>query len=168
MIIINSLDEMSPYYNKETNTYVFNDNVEFKVDVDICSNICAYDINAKNIRGRNIFAHTIDAEDIKAQDLDVGDITANNIIAQDIYSGDIQAHDIKANDLNAGDITACDIGAEEIRAYSIKADNISYGVFYVVYGFLKCNSIHGKRETSLSHECAASEIKISEDGKNEN
>jgi hypothetical protein len=64
MITINSQKEMEKYYVKESNTYVFNDEVEFKCNIYVKSNINAYDINADNINAYNINAYNIDANDI--------------------------------------------------------------------------------------------------------
>lgn len=86
MKTFNSLEEMQPYYNKNTNTYEFIENqkiidVEFNFDLNIDSNITARNIDARNIDARNI--------------------TACNITAYNIKSWDITAWNIKATDINA-------------------------------------------------------------------
>ena len=64
MIFIRNKEEMKKYYVKQTNTYVFNDNVEFLFDVEVYANIKAYDIRAWNIKADNINAKNINALDI--------------------------------------------------------------------------------------------------------
>ena len=76
----NNLEEIEKYYNKETNTYVFNENgkyidlVVFDFDLNVEANIKALDINAcdidaMNINSMNINSMNIDACDIKANDI---------------------------------------------------------------------------------------------------
>ena len=89
MKTFNSIEELKPYYNKNTNTYEFVENgfrmdVEFKFNLDVNSHIYARNINTWNI-------NTL------------------NIDAWDITSGDINAWDINAGNINAGDINAVDI-----------------------------------------------------------
>ena len=69
MLTINSLEEMKPYYNENTNTYEFIENsipidVHFTFSIDIKSNIKAGDINARDINAWDINARNIDAWDI--------------------------------------------------------------------------------------------------------
>lgn len=78
MIIINNYEEMKKYYVKETNTYVFNDDVGFNFNLNIEANINAWDINALDIN-----AHSITACDINANDIKAWNINANEI---DYYS----------------------------------------------------------------------------------
>lgn len=84
MIIINNYDEMKEYYNEETNTYTFNDNVMFTFDLILEANIQAFDINAQDIT-----AYDIDAWDIKAWVIDAKNIDVDNIIARDIIAHNI-------------------------------------------------------------------------------
>ena len=69
MITIEDMEEMKEYYVEETNTYLFEDDVEFLFDVDVLSNIAAYNIYADNIDAWNINAANIEALDIKANDI---------------------------------------------------------------------------------------------------
>lgn len=69
MLVFNSLDELKPYYHEKSNTYVFDDNVEFRFSLDVEANIKAWDINARNINAWNINAWNIDARDINARDI---------------------------------------------------------------------------------------------------
>ena len=61
----NSIDEIQKYYDKKTNTYNFKENgkyidlVIFYFDLNIPSNIKAFDINAQDIRACNINACNI-------------------------------------------------------------------------------------------------------------
>ena len=50
---------MKKYYNKETNTYIFNDDVEFTFNLDVNANINACDIKAFDINARNISYHAV-------------------------------------------------------------------------------------------------------------
>ena len=92
MITINNLEEMKKYYDKKTNTYVFDDNVEITINIEVESHIKALDINAWNIDARDI-----NARDIKAQNIDAQNIDAYNINAQDInyYAYCIAYHTFK-------------------------------------------------------------------------
>ena len=86
----NSLKEIEKYYDKEDNTYVFEEDgepirlVKFNFDFLVRSNIEAYNINAGNIIAHNINANDINAlnvvvDDINARDIDIISITALDI-----------------------------------------------------------------------------------------
>ena len=149
MKVFNSLEEMNPYYNEETNTYEFIENnrlIDIKID---------FDLNMEcNIKSRNI-----KALDIKACNINSGNIKACDIEAWDIEAFDIKARDIQAFDINAGDINAWDINSGDINARNIKANNISfYAVCFARETFV-CNSIKGRRENS-KYFCLDSEVVI--------
>ena len=86
----NSLEEIKKYYDKKTNTYIFEEDgqvielIKFNFDLNIKSNINAWNINARNIN----------AWDIKAGDINAGYINARNINAWDINSLSIVADTI--------------------------------------------------------------------------
>ena len=95
MKVFKNLEEMKPYYNEKTNTYEFFENeklldVELNFDLNVDSNIHAYNINAFDINACNINACNINAVDINAC----------NIKARDIDARDINAVDINASDIN--------------------------------------------------------------------
>ena len=106
--VFNSLDEIQKYYNEETNSYIFKEYgmyinlVIFNFDLNIKSNIYAW-----NIYGKNINALNIDAKDIYACRLDVNDI---------------KVHDISALSINANNISyyAVCYAYENIKCKSIK------------------------------------------------
>ena len=88
--IFNSLDEIQKYYNEESNTYIFKEYgiyinlIVFNFDLNVKSNIYAWNIygrniNALNINAKDIFACYIDANDIKVHDISAANINANNI-----------------------------------------------------------------------------------------
>ena len=88
--VFNSLDEIQKYYNEESNTYIFKeyginiDLVVFNFNLNVESNIYAWNIygrsiNALNIDAKDIYACYIDANDIKAHDISAASINANNI-----------------------------------------------------------------------------------------
>ena len=130
----NNLEEIEKYYNKETNTYVFNENgkyidlVVFDFDLNVEANIKALDIDACDIDAMNINSMNIDACDIKAYD---------------IYARNINACNIDAMNINSMNIDACDI-----KAYDIKANDISYYAICVAYKDIRCKSIKGIRENA--------------------
>ena len=128
MITIKNKEEMDKYYLKETNTYVFEDDVEFLCDIDVKSNIKAFGINACNIHACNIYACDINADDVDAWN--------------------IKARNIKAWDVNAWDITAYDIKVHRIESLNIDAYNISYFVLCFAYYNIRCNSIKGRHPNS--------------------
>ena len=74
MITIHNLEEMEKYYDEQINTYVFDDNVEFTINIDVESNIDAY-----NIKAQNIDAWDIDACNIKAKNINTLGINAQDI-----------------------------------------------------------------------------------------
>ena len=79
MIVINNQEEMEPYYNEETNTYIFSENnrlIDIKIDFDlnIECNIKAGNINACNINSGNI-----NARDIKANNINANKISFNAV-----------------------------------------------------------------------------------------
>ena len=88
--VFNSLDEIQKYYNEESNTYIFKEYgiyitlVIFNFDLNVKSNIYAWNIYARNINALNIYAKNIDvsyldANDIKVHDINAASINANNI-----------------------------------------------------------------------------------------
>lgn len=87
----NSLEEIQKYYDKSTNTYVFEENgsyidlVVFNFNLNIDANIDACDIIALNITANDINANDINARNIDAENIDALDIIA---------CGDINANDI--------------------------------------------------------------------------
>ena len=145
----NNLEEIEKYYNKETNTYVFNENgkyidlVVFDFDLNVEANIKALDINAININACYIDAININACNIDAISINALDINALDIKASDIYARNINACDIDAMNINSMNIDACDI-----KAYDIKANDISYYAICVAYKDIRCKSIKGIRENA--------------------
>ena len=118
-----NLDEIQKYYDKESNTYIFKEYgtyinlVVFNFDLNVKSNIYAWNIYARNINALNIHTKSIKADDIVAN--------------EDIKAWDIYAKNIKANN---------------IEAWNIYADDISYwAVCFAIYD-IKCKSIKGRRE----------------------
>ena len=135
MKTFNSIEELKPYYNKNTNTYEFMENgmrmnVEFKFNLDVNSHIYALNINAWNINAWNI-----NASDIRARDIDVFNITAYLITALNINASDIRARDIDALNINASDI----------NSWNINAGDISYYAVCFAYNNILCTSIKGRR-----------------------
>jgi len=69
MLEFKNLKELQKYYNKNSNTYIFTEDVKFEFDLDIDSHIIAktilaWDIKTKDIHAHNIIAFSIDAENI--------------------------------------------------------------------------------------------------------
>ena len=89
MLVFKNLEEMEPYLDKKTDTYRFEDVVQFCFDLRSDSNISAWDINAGNIDAGDINAWNIDAADINAGDINAGDINAANINALNIDAANI-------------------------------------------------------------------------------
>ena len=88
--VFNSLDDIQKYYNEESNTYVFKEYgiyinlVVFNFNLNIKSNIYAWNIYARNINALNIYAKDVyacrlDVNDIKVHDINAQRINANNI-----------------------------------------------------------------------------------------
>ena len=149
MLIFNSLEEMKPYYNENTDTYEFIEkgksiDVQFDFSINIEANIKARDIKAGDIKARDISAGNIIAGDINA-----GNINAWNIIAGNIKARDINAENINAWDINAGNIIAGDINAWDINFYAICG----------AYQTLKCKTIRGRRKNA-KYFCLDNEIKF--------
>ena len=134
MKTFNSIKELKPYYNKNTNTYEFIEDgirmdVEFKFNLNVISHIYARDITAYDIK----------AQDIDAWNIDAGNIDAGNINAVNIKAQDIDALDIKASDINAWDI--------------------SYHGVCFAYHNISCTSIQGRRKNA-KHFALDGEITI--------
>ena len=119
MLVFKNLEEMEPYLDKKTDTYRFEDVVQFCFDLRSDSSISAWDINAWNIDAANINA------------------------------GDINAGDINAANINAGDINAGDINAANINALNIDAANINYYAVCIAYQTFSCMSVRGKRKNAI-------------------
>lgn len=88
--VFNNLADIQKYYNEESNTYIFKEYgiylnlVIFNFDLNVKSNIYAWNIYARNIDALNINAKDIyvcylNANDIKAHDISAASIKANNI-----------------------------------------------------------------------------------------
>ena len=88
--VFNSLEEIQKYYNEETNSYIFKEYgiyislVIFNFDLNVKSNIYAWNIygrniNALNINAKDIYACRLDVNDIKVHDISALSINANNI-----------------------------------------------------------------------------------------
>jgi hypothetical protein len=118
-----SLEELKPYYNKKTNTYEFNEDIELQFDLNVNSHIIAWDINAW---------------DINAWDINSLDINAGNIKAKEINAGNIKAYNIKAWNIKARDIKACNINSLDISYYAV----------CYAYINIECKSIKGRRVNS--------------------
>lgn len=126
----NSLEEIKKYYDKKTNTYVFKENdeyiyiINFGFNLDIESNIDAWDIDADNIRARHISAQNIVADSINAEKISARNIDAFVIIAREI-------------------------SARNIDAFDIMAQNIIFEVTCIAEKDIKCASIVGQLEKSI-------------------
>lgn len=59
MIEIKEIKELEKYYDQKANTYIFQDDVYFRINIEINANIKAGDINAWNINAWNIKARDI-------------------------------------------------------------------------------------------------------------
>ena len=139
MKVFNNLEKMKPYYNEETNIYIFSKNnklIDIKIDFDL-SIECG-------IKARNINARGIKSGDIKAVNINSGDINAGNI---------------KAIDINAGNIKAVNIKACDIKAWNIKANKISFYAVCFAYNTFVCNSIEGRSKNS-KYCCLDSDVVI--------
>ena len=122
----NSLEEIQKYYDKDTNTYVFEENGSY-IDLVVLNFYLSIDAN-------------IEAFNIKALDITANDINVNDINALDINASDITARNIKARNISAEDIWGRDIYARDITAQNIKADDISYYALCVAYNNIKCKT----------------------------
>lgn len=126
----NSLEGIKKYYDKKTDTYVFKENEEyihiinFTFNLDIESNIDAWDIDADNIRARHISTNNITAENINADRISARNIDAFVIIAREI-------------------------DAKNINALDIMAQNIIFEVTCIAEKDIKCASIVGQLEKSI-------------------
>ncbi len=109
MVVINNQEELYKYYIKENNTYIIIDDVEFKFNVDVKSNISTFHIIGKSIKALQITATNINAQNISAGEINATDINASYITAINI---------------NAGNITAYNIKASNIKAFKVNADNM--------------------------------------------
>ena len=94
MITINNLEEMQKYYDKQTNTYIFDDDVKFHINIEVESNIKACDIDADDIDAWDIKAQNIKAWNIKACNIKANDIKAWNIAVLGIDAGDIDYYSV--------------------------------------------------------------------------
>lgn len=163
MIVINNLKKMKKYYIKNNNTYVFNDDVEFKFDLKLESHINACNIKARdidvltifawNIEARNIKAIEIESENIKANTIKTSDIFATDIIAENVdccivHCGEVVANHIQTMDFEAGDVKTDVLVADTIRATNIDAKNISYNTVCYAIENIICETIKGKHPNS--------------------
>ena len=158
--VFNNLKEMKRYYDEETNTYRFRENNKFideiiiNFDLNIESNIEAFDISALSITAKNIHALSISAWEINAYDIESRCIDVGVIRVRDIYTSTIEAMDIYARDINA----------YRIDAVNIYARDIVYNVTCRTYEDFKCNSIKCKR-SSPSHHTIYGKLEVTENGK---
>ena len=136
-----NLDEIQKYYDKESNTYIFKEYgtyinlIVFSFDLNVKSNIEAWNIYGKNINAYNINAKSIKADDIVAND--------------NIKAWDINAKNIKANN---------------IEAWNICADDISYWAVCFAIHNIECKSIEGRIENA-KHFVLDGKLEVLEDDK---
>ena len=157
--VFNNIKEIKKYYNKETDTYSFRGKnfvgkVILNFDLNIESNIEAFDISALSITAKNIQAWDITAWEINACDIDSNDINA----------GMIKARDIDALHIETMNIYARDIDAYRIDAVNIYARDIVYNVTCRTYEDFKCNSIKCKR-SSPSHHTIYGKLEVTKNDK---
>lgn len=86
----NSLEEIQKYYDKGSNTYIFEENEE-PIDLIVFN----FDLNVEaNIKALNISVDNINAIDINACDIEAAVINARDIKAWEIKSWVINARNI--------------------------------------------------------------------------
>ena len=134
--VFNSIEEMKNYYDEETNTYNFRgkntiEKIILNFDLNIESDIVAYDIRATSITAKNIHA----------RDIMVWEINACDIKAININAGVIQARDIDGLHIKSMNIYARDIKVYGFTTVNIYARDIIYITRCIAYGDFKCNSI---------------------------
>lgn len=136
--VINALEEMQEYYNKEANTYEFYDIdlIIFNYDLNVEASIIANDIYAWNIKAlyidacnirvnNNIKANAIDCCDLCASYIEIRYIDTCNIKADGINAlmienrADINVYNIEAKIINARNIITAEINAEYINAVNV-------------------------------------------------
>ena len=121
--VINTLEEMQEYYNKEENTFEFYDIdlIIFNYDLNVEASIIANDIYAGNIKALYIDACNIKVNnDIKANAINCCDLCASYIEVKYIDTCNIQADSIKALTIeNRATIDAYNIESKTINAYNI-------------------------------------------------
>lgn len=152
MIIIKNKEDIEKYFNKKTQFYEFNDNVDIQCDIVFNKNISAYDIYAEYIKAKKIWARTIKvftivADEVKAFNIDADKIYVENVDINNISTDIIAAADIKTADIKASDIYAQKMlnSAGSIKAYNeIVAKHIRYYDVCVAYNDIMCESIKGK------------------------
>ena len=158
----NNLKEIKKYYDEETNTYDFSskkghsiDKVILNFDLNVESDIIAYDISAPSITAKNI----------NAWDITVWDMNACDIKSLNINAGIIKARDIKALHIKSMNIYARDIKAIGVIAVNIYARDIIYTTTCRTYEDFKCNSIKCT-ESSPSHYTKYGKLEVAEDDQN--
>ena len=73
--VFNNLDEIQKYYDEKMNTYIFK---EYGIYINLV--VFNFDLNVKsNIHAWNIYARNINALNIHAKDINALSINANNI-----------------------------------------------------------------------------------------
>lgn len=95
MIVIEEKNEIEKYYEEDTDTYVFDDDVTFGCNVFVSGNIHAIgDIETTGVIGcmGNIFGNNIQAKEIitgliRARTITTDRLMARTIKANDIYIG---------------------------------------------------------------------------------
>ena len=117
MLVFKNLEEMEPYLDKKTDTYRFEDVVQFCFDLRSDSNISAWDINAWNIDAGDINAWNIDAADIDATDIDAANI---NYYAVCIAYQTFSCMSVRGKRKNA--IHACLDGEIEYKEMSVREE----------------------------------------------
>ena len=136
--VINALEEMQGYYNKEANIYDFYDIhlIIFNYDLNVEASIIANDIYAWNIKAlyvdacnirvnNNIEANAIDCCDLCASYIGIRYIDACNIKADSVNAlmiktrVDINVYNIKSKTINARNIITTEINAKYINAVNV-------------------------------------------------
>ncbi|HOZ54235.1 MAG TPA: hypothetical protein PKY25_02795 [Bacilli bacterium] len=133
MTIINNQEELNKYYIMENNSYTIADDVEFKFNINVESQIFTLNLICKNIKALKITTASIKAQNISAGEIDAIDINACYINANKIYAGNITAYNIKA---------------AHIKAYKINSDNLMIDYDFNRGKIIFKQKIAGKRKAA--------------------
>ena len=158
--VFNNIKEIEKYYNKETDTYSFRGKnfvgkVILNFDLNIESNIEAFDISALSITAKNIQAWDITAWEINACDIKCVNINAGMIKARDIDGLHIKSMNIYARDIKA-------FGLISVNIY---ARDITYTTMCSAYEDIKCNSIKCIGRPAPLHFTYYGKLEVVENGK---
>ena len=142
MIIIKNSKELAELVDKNKDLFLQGDNVriEFKPSKKELRDVCCRNLFLINDNERFDFnGRNFDGWDFKGRDFNGGDFNGRDFDGSDFYGSDFDGQDFYGLNFNGWNF----------NGESFNGEHISYYVWFIAYGDIKCRSIKGRRKNSF-------------------